>query len=161
MGARPLSRKREEVHTLPARRKCPPTPPQPRKEDHSPAPPVPLQKRACTAFTHSRHTSRQGGGLQAGGSTKEGKRSQECGKAGGSGFGLLVRGHDFRSLLVLPLHLHADVLGGVVTVHLHQLDDCRWCTWYHTRAKQQRETGKHVEKRGRRRASSNTNKRDQ
>lgn len=32
---------------------------------------------------------------------------------------------DFLALLVLPLHLHADVLDGVVTVHLHELGDWR------------------------------------
>lgn len=36
---------------------------------------------------------------------------------------LLVRGGNFLAL-VLPLHLHADVLGAVVTVHFHQLGDC-------------------------------------
>lgn len=52
------------------------------------------------------------------------------------GLGLLVRNHGFRPLLLLPLHLHADVLGGVVTVHLHQLDDCRVVS---ARAEQQQE----------------------
>lgn len=40
-----------------------------------------------------------------------------------AGRALLVRNDGFLAL-ILPLHLHADVLGGVVTVHLHQLGDC-------------------------------------
>lgn len=31
----------------------------------------------------------------------------------------------FSTLLVFPLHLHADVFSGVVSVHLHQLGDCQ------------------------------------